>query len=174
MEMWKLIYWAIGVFGIAGTIALIVFAPTTIPIIVNAVTRFFNFVLSYRIGCAILAAVLAAFIADYMRHSSDDARYAAEVAEYEKAQDARDKRIKDETTADVWKEIANATAENAVTDTDVKDFTHDLPPIPATGNPFRIGDDAGRLCRIAGETECGHIGGDGVPKAHPASAGSKK
>lgn len=173
-ELWKAVYWLVGTAGVAGTIAFFAFAPTAAAIVGKAIVRFFSIVFSYRIGCAVVAATLAWFIADFVRHSSDDARYAAEVAEFEKAQDARDKRIKEETTADVWREIANATAENVVTDTAVKDFTDALPKPPETGNPFRIGDDAMRLCKIAGETQCGHIGGEGVPKAHAPGGGTQK
>lgn len=173
VEGWKLVYWMIATIGVAGTIALIVFAPTVAKIALDAVVRLFAFVLSYRVGCALVAAVLAAFIADYARHSSDDAKHAAEIAEFEKAQNDRDKRIAKKTRDEVWAEIANATAENAVIDTKVKEFHDALPPIPAMGNPFAVGDASCRLREIAGLTGCGPQGTKRVSKARPQSAGAR-
>jgi hypothetical protein len=155
MEWWKLAYWLIGTLGFAGTIALIVFAPGVAKIALDAVVRFFGFVLSYRIGCALVAAVLVFVATDYWRHSLDDADFAARVAAFEAAQDARDKRIAQETRDAVWHEIANATAENVTIDQEVKEFHDALPPVPFTGNPFRVGADAPRLCKIAGQAQCG-------------------
>lgn len=164
---WKLIWWAVGVFGIGGLIAICAIYP----VVLAVVARFFRLVLSTRIGCAVVAAIVAALIADYVRHSIDDDRYAAEIAAFEKKQDERDKRIAVETRELVWKEIADATAQNAVTDKDVKDFTDALPPIPPTGNVFRVGADACRLRKLAGQADCGPDGAQGVPKADtkPAS-----
>ena len=171
--MWKIAYWMIGTLGVAGTIALFVFAPAVATTALNAVVRFFSLLLSYRIGCALVAGALAWFVADYVRHSIEDNKHAAEVAAFEKAQDERDKRIATETRALVWEEIANATAENAVTDKDVKDFTDALPPIPETGNVFRVGADACRLRKLAGQAECGPDGAERVPAANPKPASIK-
>lgn len=168
---WKIAYWAVGTFGVAGTIAIAVFAPQVFAIALKAVVRFFTIVLSYRLGCALVAAALAAFIADYHRHSIEDAKHADEVAAFEKKQDERDKRIAQETRDLVWIEIANATAENTVTDKEVKDFTDALPPSPANGNAFRIGADACRLRQIFGQPECGPQRAQGVPKADAGAEG---
>lgn len=168
---WKLVYWIFATGGIAGLIALAVFYPLALIGIWNAVKKLFGFVLSYRIGCAIVAAILAAFIADYWRHDIEDERHAAEVAAFEQAQDDRDKRIRKETRDEVLIEIANAAAESAVTDKDVKEFTDALPPIAPTGNPFRVGADACRLRHIAGQAECGPHGVKRVPKADTSNEG---
>jgi hypothetical protein len=172
-EMWKVAYWMIGTLGVAGTIALFAFAPAVATGALNAVVRFFGLVLSYRIGCAVVAAALAWFIADYVRHSIEDDKHAAEVAAFEKAQDERDARIKIETRELVWKEIADATAENAVTDKEVKDFTDALPKPPDTGNVFRVGADVCRLRRLAGQAECGSDGAQGVPQTDTKPASVK-
>jgi hypothetical protein len=170
-ELWKIVWWMVGLFGVAGSIALFAFFPAVATLIFNAVVRFFGLVLSYRVGCALVAAILAALAADYWRHSTEDAKHAAEVAAFVKAQDERDKRIAVETRELVWKEIADATAENAVTDKDVKDFDDALPPPPPTGNVFRVGPDACRMRHIYGQAECRPVGTKGVPKVDPGHEG---
>lgn len=169
---WKLLWWGIGTFGIAGTIALIVFAPTVARLVFDRVVRLFAFVLSYRLGCALVATFLTAIVVDYVRHDIDDEKHAAHIeqlsAEFKKAQALRDAQIKAETRQFVMNEIAAATVENAPIDKDVKDFTDALPkPTTPTGNLFRVGDDACRLRLIAGQGKagCGSIGAQGVPKA---------
>lgn len=172
VSWWKVLVWALTTFGVAGTIALIVFAPALARAAGWAVVRFFSFVFSYRLGCALVAAIVGALVADYVRHSIEDDRHAAETAEFNRKQDERDKRIAQETRELVWKEIADATAENAVTDKEVKDFTDALPkPPPETGNVFRVGADACRLRGIAGQAECGRSGAQRVSQADakPAS-----
>jgi hypothetical protein len=166
LSWWKLLWWAVGVFGIGGLIAICALYP----VVLAVVARFFRAVLSTRIGCAVVAAIVAAVIADYWRHSVEDAKHAAEVAAFEAAQDARDKRIATETRELVWKEIANATAENAVTDKDVKDFTDALPKPPETGNPFRIGTDVCRLRSLYGQAGCRSDGAAGVSKTDTPAA----
>jgi hypothetical protein len=170
-EAWKIIYWVVGTVGIGGAIALACFFPAVAKLLLDGVVRFFALVFSYRIGCALVAGALAWFVADYVRHSIEDDKHAAEVEAFEKAQKARDARIKTETRALVWEEIANATAENAVTDKDVKDFTDALPKPPDTGNPFAIGSDACRLRAIYGQPGCGSVGAQGVPKADTKDEG---
>jgi hypothetical protein len=172
-EMWKVAYWMIGTLGVAGTIALFAFAPAVATGALNAVVRFFGLVLSYRIGCAVVAAALSWFIADYVRHSIEDDKHAAANAAFEAAQVARDERIKIETRELVWKEIADATAENAVTDKEVKEFTDALPKPPETGNVFRVGADSCRLRKLAGQADCGSDGAQGVPKADTKPASLK-
>lgn len=173
MSLWKLIYWIVGTLGVAGTIALFVFFPAVMGTIWKAIIRLFTLVLSYRIGCAIVAAIVVAFAVDYWRHSRDDAAYAAKTAAFEQAQRDRDKRIAQETKDEVWTDIANQTAVNKVTDQEVKEFEDAIPPSPPTGNPFRIGADAGRLCRIAGGTVCGpRRSPQAMPKARAARSNS--
>jgi hypothetical protein len=168
---WKLLWWGFGTLGIAGTIALAVAFPAIAKIVLDRVVRLFAFVLSYRVGCALVAAILAALIADYVRHSIDDSKHATELATFKLAQVARDKRIATETRAAVWEEIANATAENAVTDKDVKEFTDALPKPPDTGNLFRVGADACRLRALYGQSGCGPVRAKGMPKADAKDEG---
>jgi hypothetical protein len=174
MSGWKVVVWLLATFGVAGTIALFVFVPTLARLVGSAVVRCFAVVFSYRIGCAVVAALLACLITDYVRHSIEDKRHADAEASFKLAQSARDRRIAEETRESVWKEIANATAENAVIDKEVKDFTDALPvsnPPSQTGNSFAVGNDACRLRRIAGQTECGSGGSKRVPPAHAAARG---
>lgn len=168
---WKLLWWGVGTFGIVGTIAAVVAFPTVAKIVIDRVVRLFSFVLSYRLGCALLAALAAALVADYVRHSIEDDKHAAELAGFKLAQVARDKRIAVETRAMVWEEIANATAENAVTDKDVKEFTDALPKPPDTGNLFRVGADACRLRALYGQSGCGPVRAQGVPKSDAKDEG---
>lgn len=151
MEWWKIFYWLAGTLGIAGTIALFVFVPNVAGIIFRAVVKFFSFVLSYRVGCALVAALVVGFAVDYWRHSRDDADFAAKTAAFEAAQDARDKRIADDTRASVTAEIANQQKQDDGTNQEVKEFHDTLPPIPALGNPFAVGSDRDRLRIIAGQ-----------------------
>lgn len=170
---WKLIYWAISLFGIGGTIALLAIYPIAFKAVATVVIRCFSFVLSYRIGCALLAAIMAGLVADYWRHSADDADFAERTAAYNQEQVERDARIAKETRDLVWREIADATAQNTVIDNEVKEFHDALPSVPSTGNIFRIGTDACRLRHIAGQTECGPDGSKPVPKANPGNEGGR-
>lgn len=161
----SVIWWIVGTFGVGGLVAFWFLAPTAAQLTLQAVVKFFQLVLSYRIGCALIAAVLAGVIVDYKRHAYDDAQFAARTAAFERAQTARDGRIAQETRDKVWKEIADATAQNVSIDNEVKEFS-DAPPPAATGNPLLISDaDADRLCKLAGQTQCGPSGDKGVPKA---------
>lgn len=165
MNWWKIAIWIVATFGIAGTIALIAFAPAFAKIALDAVVRFFAFVFSYRLGCALVAAIMAALITDYVRHSIEDDRHAAETAAFEQKQVERDEQIARDTREWVLKEIAVAAPQNATTDKEVKDFTDALPKPPETGNVFRVGADACRLRKLAGQAECGSDGAKAVPQA---------
>lgn len=165
-------WWIVGTFGVAGLVAFWFLAPTAAQLALRAVIKAFQFALSYRIGCALLAAIAVSLIVDYQRHAYDDKQSAQRAAIFEAAQRQRDARIAEETREAVWTEIANATAANAVIDTDVKEFSDVLPPPPPTGNPFRVGGDAGRLCHIAGKTECGPAGRKGMSEARRPSGRS--
>jgi hypothetical protein len=163
---WKLIWWAVGFFGIGGLIVIC----AVYPIVLAAVARFFRLVFASRIGCAVVAAIVAALIADYVRHSIEDDKHAAEVAAFEQKQIERDEQVARDTREWVLKEIAGSTSENAKTDKAVKDITDALPPIPPTGNVFRVGADACRLRSLAGQAGCGSDGTKGVPQADTKGA----
>ena len=169
---WKIAWWGVGTFGLAGTIFLAVAFPVVFKVAFSAVVRFIALLLSYRAGCARLAAIVAAVAADYWRHSTEDAKHAAESAAFERAQTERDARIQRDIRAAVLKEIADAAVENVATDKDAKDFTDALPkPPPDTRNLFRVGPDACRLRSIYGQAGCGPHGAQGVPKADAKDAG---
>lgn len=172
MEWWKTIWWLVATLGVAGTIALFVLAPTVFAKTFEVVVRLFTLLVSYRAGCALLAAIAAALVTDYWRHSRDDAEFAARVAAFEQAQKDRDTRIAKETREDVWKEIANATAANDATDKQVKDFHDALPPVPSTGNAFIVGAASCRLRQIAGFAGCGPDRTQGVPQAGSEGPGT--
>lgn len=163
------LWWLLGTFGIAGTVALIAFAPTVVPLVVQASVRVVGYLLSTRWGCALLAAGVAFMVADIHRSMRDEASFKARTEAFEQAQHERDDRIAREVREQVWKEIADATAENEKIDKDVKEFRDALPPVPHTAdNPFRVGADSCRLRRIAGQAGCGPGEGDkGVPTPRP-------
>lgn len=171
VSWWKVAIWVLTTFGIVGTIALAALFPLVFKAAGAGVVRFVSLLLSYRLGCAVLAAIVAAGITDYVRHSIEDDRHAAEAAEFKAAQDARDERIKSETRALVLKEIADAKVADAATDKDVKGFTDALPKPADTGNPFAVGNDACRLRHIFGQAECGPDWPKGVSKADAKDAG---
>jgi hypothetical protein len=152
------LWWLIGTFGIAGTVALVALAPAAIPMVVQTIVRVVGYLLSTRWGCALLAALVAYAVADIARSRMDHAAFEKEKQAFEQAQVARDTRIAQETRDEVWKEIANQTAMNKETDRHVEEFKDALPAVPhAEGNPFAISPaDAARLCQISGQTECGN------------------
>lgn len=167
VEWWKLIYWAVSILGVTGTIALFVFFPAAAGIALKAVVRFFGIVLSYRIGCAVVAAIVAALIADYVRHSIEDEKHAAEVAAFEQKQKQRDKTIAADTEKWVREQMAAQFIAEQESNYDVDSFKSDLP----VSSNFRVGADACRLRKIYGQSGCGPDGIKGVPKAdaRPAS-----
>jgi hypothetical protein len=160
-----LIWWIVGTFGVAGLVAFWFLAPTAAQLTLQAVVKFFHLVLSYRVGCALLAAIVAGLIVDHKRHAYDDEQFAKRTALFEEAQRRRDDTIAKDTREKVWIEIGNATAANKIVDNSVKGFSDALPPPPKTGNPFLVGADADKLCNIAGKTQCGPSGDQGMPKA---------
>lgn len=172
------LWWLLGTFGIAGTVAMLVFAPTVVPLVVQAVVRFVGYLLSTRWGCALLAAVVAFVVADIHRSTSDEKAFKARTEAFERAQHDRDERIARETREAVTKELADAAKENVKVDEDVKEFKDALPPVPHTGdNPFRVGADACRLRHIAGQVErgCGEsVNGVPTPRRRPAGRGDNR
>lgn len=176
------IWWIVGTFGIGGLIATWFFFPTISQLVLQRVVKLFSFVLSYRIGCALLAAIAAGLIVDQWRHSYDDTQFAARTAAFEQAQRDRDSRIAQQTRQKVSTWADDAAATSMTIDNDVKGFNDAPPPAPppvATGNPLFISDaDADRLCKLAGQTVCGSVGSKGVPKTRrsggrPADQGLK-
>lgn len=166
-ELWKWVWWGVATLGIGGTIALIAIFPVAGGAAIKAVVRFFSIVLAYRVGCALVAAALAALVADYVRHSIEDEKHAAAVAAFEKAQKERDKTIAADTEKWVREQIAAQFIAEQDTNHDVDSFKKDLP----VSDVFRVGADAARLRKLAGQAERGPDGTKGVPKADakPAS-----
>lgn len=167
--VWKMIAWAIGMFGVGGFIILCVVYPAVLGYAIKIILWLF----STRVGCALLAAILVGLAVDYMRHSWDDDEFAERTAAFEQRQKERDKQIADDTRKLVTEEIAAAAPVNAAIDQDVKEFHDDLPPVPAivpTGNPFLVGDAACKLRHIAGEPDCGSRSRPRVPGAHTRPA----
>lgn len=165
------LWWALGTFGMVGTGLLLWLAPG---LLVQIATWMFKFFITTRLGNIILAAAIAFFVADVNRSLRDRHEFAAQTAAFEQAQKDRDTRIAQQTREEVWKEIANQTAANAATDNDVKEFHNALPPVPfANGvNPFRVGDAACRLRKVAGQTGCGPKRAQGVPQARSEGGGA--
>lgn len=171
------IWWLLGTIGIGGTVALAVFAPAVFTMVAQAIARLVGYLLSTRWGCALLAAIVAVVVADVHRSMRDQAEWAERTAEFNRQQEERDRRIADQTRAEVEKEIAAAKVDDKVIDTAVKDvigeFRH-VEPVPALGNPFRVGDDACRLRAIVGQAGCepqGRHQSVPTPRRRPNRAG---
>lgn len=166
-EVIKWVYWAIGLFGVAGTIALLVFFPVIGRGLFALAVEMLHQLLATRFGCAVLAAVVVGLSVNYMRASLDEDQFQQRMAQFEQLQKDRDAKIAADTRAEVEKEQAELNRSAALTDVAVKDFTNGLqiaPPSPA-GNPFRVGDDACKLRHIAGLPPCGSERHQGVPGA---------
>lgn len=163
------IWWALGTFGTVGTLLLLWLAPATLAMVVKSVLTFF---LTNRYGNMIAVGLIVFFVADVNRSLRDQHEFAARTAAFEQSQRDRDTRIAQETRDQVWKDIANQTAENTATDKDVKEFHDALPAVPfANGvNPFRVGDASCKLRHVAGQAGCGPARAKGVPKARPEGA----
>lgn len=172
MSFWKILFWLLPTIGIAGIITLFLLFPMIARAVGAAIINFFSLVFSYRLGCAIIAAIAVGFAVDYWRHSRDDAAEAKRTALFEHAQKVRDARIAEDTRQAVWIEIANETAANTATNTEVKEFTHDLRPLPAADTTCRVGPAAPKLHIIAGQVDRRSKGNKGMPKARRASAGA--
>lgn len=175
IEVWKILTWVIPIIGIPGLIALVIVYPSIMAAIGRAIMQLLGWVLSSRLGCAILAAVAMGVAVDYWRHSKDDAEFAQRTALFEHAQAERDERIKTETRDQVWQEIADATAENTVIDNNTEKFTNAPPPVPAPASDPYLIDPVSRakLCDIAGKAGCGPQRAQGVqaprgPGGNPA------
>lgn len=116
LEWWP---WLVGAVGIGGALALIAALFLLGPVVVlefmrgvaKALFAFFAWVISYRIGCAILAALIAAGAADLYRRHVDagacDARIEQLKADAEEARKTRDAQIK----ADIEKQYQPRIAE---------------------------------------------------------------
>lgn len=168
------LWWMLGTFGLIGTGLMIWLAPT---VLLGVLKWAFTFCFTTRIGAALLAASIAFFIADVNRSRRDEAEYAVRTAEFEQAQQDRDKQIENDTRDQVWIEIANETAANTQTDTEVKEF-HDVLPTIATTDAcnavIRVGANAGRLRVLAGAgTPLRRpVRAQAVPKAGKKAAGT--
>lgn len=172
------LWWLLGTLGIGGTVALAVFAPAVIPLVVQAVVRALAYLVSTRWGCALLAAVVAFAVADIHRSISKEAEFRARTEAFEQAQTDRDNRIAALERQKVDLELEIAAKENAKIDAEVKEFRDALPPVPhTTDNPFRVGADSCRLRRIAGQAERGCGEGAGrvpTPRRRPAAGGNHR
>lgn len=174
------LWWLLGTVGIGGAAALFFLAPAVFGVVVRAVVQAVSYLLSTRWGCALLAAMLAFAVADIHRSMKDAAIWEERVAEFNRQQEARDQRIAEETRAAVEKEVEAAKKDDAAIDTTVsktiEEFKH-VEPVPALGNPFRVGDDACRLREIVGQAGCESQGGNGrvpTPRRRPDGASNNR
>lgn len=169
LEMLKWGYWLVATVGVAGTIALFVFAPAVGRGLLALGAEMVRQLLATRFGCAVLAAVVVGLSVNYMRATLDQEHFDARIAQFEELQKERDAKIAADTRAAVEKEHAEITRSAALTDVAVKDFTNGLPiapPAPAA-NPYLVGDDACKLRFIAGLPPCG-------PERHSRVSGARK
>lgn len=166
------LWWALGTFGLIGTGLMIWLAPT---VLLGLLKWLLTFCFTTRIGAALLAASIAFFVADVNRSKRDEAEFSERTAQFEQAQADRDKQIENDTRDQVWIEIANQTALNKTTDTEVKEFHDVLPTIATTdacNDVIRVGANAGRLRVIAGSPVRRSIRPQGMPKARKKAAGT--
>lgn len=165
MNAWKVVVWVLATFGIAGTITLFVLYPLIVRSAFKAIADLISKELSYRLGCAITAAIITGFAVDYWRHSRDDADYASRTALFEHAQKARDEKIAADTRQTVLAEVAAEKAAETKTESDVKEFHHELRPLPATDTNCRVGPNVDKLRVIGGQINRQHRGPKGMSKA---------
>jgi len=165
------VWYLVGLLGVGGTIAFFVLAPALAGTVLQAV---FRFLLTTRPGWALMAIMIFVPLTDIHRSRKDEAAFAARTSAFEQAQRERDARIEQETRDKVTAELAEQAKDNTKVDTDVDAFQKDLPPVPATGNPFAVGPDACRLRVIAG-LACNkdRTAIVRMPKARPKAAGSR-
>jgi hypothetical protein len=176
MEILRVVFLIVGIGGLGGLALIAILYPVIAQGIIAAIGAVLHEMLSTRMGCAVLAAIIAGTGASYMRGHIDNQEFAERIAQFELRQKARDKKIADDTRAAVTAELAELNKSVAVTDTDVKDFTDAAPidppvtpSIPAS-DPLRVGNDACRLRRIAGLPECGSERLGGVSQAAKRAA----
>lgn len=146
-------WWIFATFGIVGIIAVWFLAPSVAALIMKGVIAFFTLIFGYRIGCAIVAAIVAFLIADYHRARIDEADWKQQQAAFIQAQAARDKQIDVDARAEVRKEIADEKAATAATTNEVQVYEQALPVLPPTDTVCRVGSDAGKLRAIAGHPQ---------------------
>lgn len=170
-SLWEVGIWVVSTLGIGGTLVLLILYPGIVAPILRGIGKLLGWILSYRLGCALVAALVAGLAVDYARHAHDDAVFAQRVAEFEQKQDARDQRIEKKTRDEVWTEIANETAANKQDEAEKKEFDDGLAPLPAGNVDYRIGDSFKQLCKLAGKTDCESRGDKGVSKA-PGPSGA--
>lgn len=168
------LWWALGTFGITGTILLAIFAPTILFSVGRFLLALLRAMVRTRVGVAILVAAVVFVGADIHRSRLDQKELEQQKAEFEAKQKQRDATIAADTQKAVEAALAKQTADNAAIDKEVGDFKHDLPPIPATGNSFAVGSDACKLRSIAG-LPCSEPQGplNPMPAPKPARKGAK-
>lgn len=164
MSVWQVAVWLLPAIGIPALITAAVLYPAIVLPILRSIANLFGWVLSYRAGCALIAAVAVGFAVDYWRHQHDDAVFAKRTAEFEQAQVERDDRIAKSTETLVRKQIADDWMAQQGGEKDVQDFESRLP----ANDAFRVGADADKLRQIAGEAV------SGPSKSLPRSAGKGK
>lgn len=106
-----------------------------------------------RIGCAILAGGIAFLAADIHRARMDELDWQKRAAAYEAAQKARDLEIDHELAAQVAEKTQQLQQAQEANDQLRRDFDASLKPLPAGDTTCRVGDDAGRLRTISGQSE---------------------
>lgn len=147
------LWWLLSTFGLGGTVIIVWFFPA---VAVKIGATLLNFFLTNRWGNMLGVAIVVFIVADINRSLRDEHEFAARTAAFEQEQHARDERIAAETRITVQAEMAAQAKADTKTDTEVKDFTNALPPVPfADSNPFRVGPDACKLRALAGQPGCG-------------------
>lgn len=170
------VWWVLGVGGIGGIVLLCLLYPVIMQAVLNVVGAILREMLSTRLGCAVLAAIVVGLGVSHMRGKIDNDAFADRTAQFEQQQKQRDAAIAAETREQVTKELADLKKSEDATDTAVKDFTDAAPisppvisPLPAT-DPLLVGADACKLRIIAGLPACGSERRPGVSGARKRAA----
>lgn len=161
------VWWLIGTFGIAGTIALAIFAPSALMLVWNAISKVLVWMLQTRVGCAILAFIIAFLIADIHRSRLDEASWKKQIAAFEAAQTQRDADIAADVRKTVTDELAKDQKADVIDVQEKKDFEQHLDPAKAC----LVGDDAvGLRNRGPRRLEGQHLKGLRKARAHRGGA----
>jgi hypothetical protein len=170
----SILWWVLGAGGLVGLVLLFLLYPVIVQAMIKIIGVILTEMLSTRLGCAILTAIVVGLGVSHMRGRIDNDAFAERTAQFEQQQKDRDARIAAETRAAVENELAPRLQQiDAKTDSDVKVFTDAMPPTPVpAANPFRVGNDACKLRLIAGLPPCGSERLGGVSQAAKRAAGA--
>lgn len=98
----SIVLWIVGIGGIGGAIALFFFAPALFEVLLQGLQAILGSILSTRLGCALLAAVLAGVAADQYREHEAASQCSATIVARDKKADrlAQQRDVNQSSAAD--------------------------------------------------------------------------